>query len=257
MPLDHPIDAGSVTFTIDDGVATLSFSHPKGNSLPAAQLRRLADAVETLAADRHVRVVILRSDGTGPFCGGASFDELRALRAPDEGREFFSGFARVILAMRRAPQFIVTRVHGKAVGGGVGLVAASDYAIALEHAAVRLSELAIGIGPFVVGPVIERKIGHGPFAAMAVDFDWRDAEWAQRVGLYARVEPNVVALDAAVEATARRLVSVNPAAVAELKATFRQGTESWDELLFQRAAVSGRLILTSEAQEALARLAGG
>ena len=178
---------------------TCAFGHPKSNSLPASVLRALADGDHA----RSVRAttcasILLRSYGTGAFCAGASFDELVAIRDAAAGKEFFMGFARVILAMTRCPKPIVTRVHGKVVGGGVGIVAASDYAMATEKAALRLSELAVGIGPFVVGPVIEHKIGPGAFSAMAIDADWRDAAWGERNGLYARIVENVDALDAAV-----------------------------------------------------------
>lgn len=236
---------------IREQIAHLQFSHPKGNSLPSATLRELAAAFDALAVREDVRVIVLRSEGTGPFCAGASFDELRQLADAEAGQQFFSGFAHVILAMRRCPQFVIARVHGKAVGGGVGLAAAADYAVAVREASVRLSELAVGIGPFVVGPVIEHKIGHGHFTALAVDYDWRDAEWAHRVGLYARLAETPAELDALVEALAQRLAGANPAAMREMKQVFREGTEHWDTLLFERAAISGRLILTPAARAAL------
>ncbi|MFP5353879.1 MAG: enoyl-CoA hydratase/isomerase family protein, partial [Gemmatimonadota bacterium] len=174
-----------------------------------------------------------------------------------QGKVFFSGFAHVILAMRRCPQFVVARIQGKAVGGGVGLAAAADYSVATRAAAVRLSELAVGIGPFVVGPVIEHRIGHGHYIAMSVDYDWRDAAWAERAGLYARVAESVAEVDEIVEALARKLAAANPGAVRELKRVFFEGTEHWDTLLYERAAISGSLILTPAAREALAALARG
>ncbi len=249
--------AGYVTTSVDDGVGTVTFFHPKGNSLPGRILSELATAIDSVAQNNDVRVVVLRSDGTGPFCAGASFDELRVIANADEGKSFFSGFAHVILAMRRCPKFVVTRVHGKAVGGGVGLVAASDYAIAASSAHLRLSELAIGIGPFVVGPVIERRIGHGHFAALSTDFDWRDPEWGLRTGLYARLEESTASLDAAVAALARRLAGAHNAAMAELKKNYWEGTEHWERLLFERAAMSGSLILSEHSRAAIARFAAG
>ena len=208
--------AGRVVSTVADGIGTISFAHPKGNSLPSALLAELAGAVEAMGADRAARVIVLRSEGSGPFCAGASFDELQQISDPEQGKRFFSGFAHVILALRRAPKFVIARIHGKAVGGGVGLAAAADYAIATTRAHLRLSELAIGIGPFVVGPVIERKIGSGHFTALSTDFDWRDPEWGARTGLYARLEESVESLDAAVGVLARRLAAAHPAAMAEL-----------------------------------------
>ena len=241
-----PLDGGRVDSEIRDGVATVRFHHPKGNSLPATVLRALADEVTRVGAAPAARVIVLRSEGTGPFCAGASFDELRAIRDAASGREFFMGFARIILARRRCPKFVLARVHGKAVGGGVGLVAASDYAIATENAAVKLSELAVGIGPFVVGPVIERKVGAAAFQALAIDAtEFRDAAWAGRVGLYARVVPD----------TAARLAASNPEAMAKMKSTFVAGTEHWDDLLAERAAMSGSLVLSDFTRNALAAFA--
>jgi methylglutaconyl-CoA hydratase len=250
-----PLDAGRSSYSIASGVATLSFTHPKGNSLPGALLRRIAEQFDELTVNADVRVIVLRSEGTGPFCAGASFDELRAIQNEDEGKEFFSGFARVILAMKRCGKFIVARVQGKAVGGGVGLVAASDYAIAHVNAQVRLSELAIGIGPFVVGPVIERRIGSGRFAALAIDFDWRDAPWAHAAGLYAKVVESTSVLDDATDSLLERLAASNPAAMAEMKRTFWEGTDAWETLLFERAATSGRLILSEHSRRAIAAFA--
>lgn len=235
------------------GVTTVEFGHPKSNSLPGRVLSELAEAITAAGRDPACRVIVLRGEGTRAFCAGASFDELQSVADPEAGQRFFSGFARVILALIRAPQFVVARVQGKAAGGGVGLIAAADYAIATRDAAVKLSELAVGIGPFVVGPVIERKIGLGPFAALAVDADWRSAEWAERHGLYAAVVEDVPALDADLAARTEWLAAANPEAVRELKRVFWQGTEGWDAVLSERAAISGRLVLTPAAREAIAR----
>ena len=238
------------------GVATLQFSHPKGNSLPGALLRRLAATVDTLASDPEAQVIVLRSEEPGPFCAGASFDELRAIASPVEGKEFFMGFARLILAMRRAPKFIVTRVHGRTVGGGVGLTAASDFVVAHESAQVKLSELAVGIGPFVVGPVIERKIGLAAFQSLAVDAtEWRDAAWSERCGLFSRVVSTTEELDTYVDALAARLAASNPEAMALMKRAFWQGTEHWDTLLAERAEMSGTLVLSDFTRKALAAFA--
>ncbi|MCC6770266.1 MAG: enoyl-CoA hydratase/isomerase family protein [Gemmatimonadaceae bacterium] len=254
MTVPSSLAAGTVSHDTAHGIATVTFSHPKGNSLPSALLLELARTFDVLATREDARVIVLRSEGTGPFCAGASFDELRGLRDEASGQTFFSGFAHVILAMRRCPQFVINRVHGKAVGGGVGLVAASDYAIAAPGASIRLSELAVGIGPFVVGPVIEHRIGRGHFTALSVDHDWRDAAWALGAGLYAKVTATVPELDVAVNALAQKLANANPAAMRELKQIFRDGTAHWDTLLFERAAVSGSLILTPPAQAALEAL---
>lgn len=245
-------DNGTVTTRIDGGIATISFAHPKSNSLPASLLADLAAAVHTSGDDRTVRVITLRSEGAGAFCAGASFAELKAITNEDTGKKFFMGFTTLILAMIRCPKFIVTRVHGKAVGGGVGIVAASDYVLATDAASVRLSELAVGIGPFVVGPCIERKIGLAAFSALAVDADWRDARWAETHGLYASVHHTVDELDSALAGIAQRLAASNPDAMRLLKTDFWAGTEGWDELLEARAESSGSLVLSDFARDAIA-----
>ena len=244
---------GTVTTAVNHGIATITFFHPKRNALPATILRQLAEAIDAVATNPEARVVILASEGTGAFCAGASFDELRALKTSDEGKEFFSGFARVILAMRRCPKIIVGRIHGKAVGGGVGLIAATDYSFALPSADVRLSELAVGLGPFVIGPVIERKIGRAAFAAMALDADWRDAEWAERHGLFTRVMDTEAAMDSVLPAFVNRLSAMNPDALKELKRILWEGTNHWETLLFERAAISGKLALSEFTAKAVGR----
>lgn len=255
-PQDPALDAGRVATAVADGVATVTFAHPKGNSLPGALLRRLAEAVAEQGRNAEARVVVLRSEGTGPFCAGASFDELTAIRDEAAGREFFMGFAGLILAMRDCPKFVLARVHGKAVGGGVGVAAAADYALATRAASVKLSELAVGIGPFVVGPAVERKIGVGAFTALTVDAaSWRDADWAERHGLYARVYDTVAELDAGVDALAGTLARSNPEAMAELKRVFWAGTDAWPALLAERAATSGRLVLSDFTRSAIAGFA--
>lgn len=256
MPEPADINAGHVTTSIDQGIGTIEFFHPKGNSLPGAILAQLADSVRSFGTDPNVKAIILRSGGSGPFCGGASFAELQAVRDKVMGKKFFSGFANLIIAMKDAPKFIICRVHGKAVGGGVGVTAASDYALATNSAAVKLSELTVGIGPFVVGPVIEKKIGTGAFAAMSVDAEWRDAEWARQHGLYAATYATMDALDAAVGQIATKLASCNPEAMALLKRVFWEGTNDWGALLAARAEMSGTLVLSEFTKRAIGLSAG-
>ena len=247
------VAGGDVVVTIADGIGTIRFHHPKGNSLPGALLRRLAEAVTWVGMDPAARVIVLRSEGTGAFCAGASFDELVEINDAESGEEFFSGFARVILAMIRAPKFVLVRVHGRTAGGGVGIAAAGDYTFACTGASSKLSELAVGIGPFVVGPVIERRVGRGPYAAMAVDVNWRDAAWCEQHGLYARVLDDVALMDAAINALAGTLAASNPEAMAEMKRVFWEGTEHWEQLLASRARVSGRLVLSRFTRDAIAK----
>ncbi len=242
---------GYVRTDIINGIGRIEFFHPKSNALPSAILRDLAAAVAAVGADPAARVIVLQSGGTGPFCAGASFDELVAIATPEQGQEFFSGFARVILAMIRAPKFVISRVQGKAAGGAVGLIAASDFSMAVTKASAKLSELAVGIGPFVVGPVIEKKIGLAAFGAMSVDADWRDAAWGERHGLYAKLFDEVAAMDDAVTALATTLAASNPETMAMLKRVFWTGTAEWDTLLAERAAMSGTLVLSEFTRSAI------
>ncbi|HEY8166006.1 MAG TPA: enoyl-CoA hydratase/isomerase family protein [Gemmatimonadaceae bacterium] len=245
------IDPGNVRSETKDRIATITFFHPKSNSLPGALLARLAEEVKAAGENRDARVIVLRSEGDKAFCAGASFDELKAITNAEDGKRFFSGFATLILAMIRCPKFIVTRVQSKAVGGAVGVIAASDYVIASEAASLRLSELAVGIGPFIVGLPIERKIGLAAFSAMAVDADWRDARWGERHGLYAELYPGVVELDAAVEKRAKMLADSNPEAMEKLKKIFWAGTQDWESKLAERVAMSGTLVLSEFTRRAI------
>lgn len=247
------IEAGKVLSATADGIATITFAHPKSNSLPGVLLAKLAEAVSEAGRNADARVILIQSEGTGAFCAGASFAELQAIRDAEGGKKFFMGFVRLILAMIRAPKFVVARVHGKAVGGGVGIVSASDYAIASLSAALKLSELAVGLGPFIVGLPIQKKIGMGAFAGMSVDADWRSAEWGYRHGLYAEVHSDIAALDVAVDARVKMLAASNPEAMAQLKRVFWEGTEDWAEQLETRAAMSGTLVLSEFTSRAVGR----
>lgn len=247
------VEPGRVTSETANGIATITFSHPKSNSMPGVTLAELAQAVTAAGSDSAVRVILLRSEGAGAFCAGASFAELQALTDAEGGRKFFMGFANLIIAMIRCPRLIVTRVHGKAVGGGVGIVAASDYAIAAEGASIKLSELAVGLGPFIIGPSIQKKIGMGAFGAMAIDADWRDAQWAHGHGLYAEVHGDVESLDAAVTKRVEMLDASNPDAMAQLKQVLWEGTENWSELLETRAGMSGALAMSEFTSRAVGR----
>jgi methylglutaconyl-CoA hydratase len=246
-----PRQSGEVVTEIREAIATIRFAHPKGNSLPRALLQTMAAEIQEIAGNSGVKVVVLRSAGTGAFCAGASFDEMKAVGDAASGKEFFSGFAQVILAMIRAPQFVVTRVHGKVTGGGVGLIAASDYSIAVKDASLKLSELAVGLGPFVIGPVVERKVGRGPFQALSIDADWRDAAWGERHGLYSRVVDGVNELDVALEKLVVFLSQANPEAIRQLKHAFWTDTDDWPALLEKRASISGALALSAHTRAAI------
>ncbi len=236
---------GYVNIDHKHGITHVEFHHPQSNSLPGALLENLAHTIHRISHDGETKVIILKSAGEKVFCSGASFDELAAIKTEAEGLKFFSGFAHVINEMRKAPQLIIARIQGKCVGGGVGLAAAADYAIAVEGADVKLSELAVGIGPFVVGPAVERKIGIAAFSHLSIDAaNWRSSDWAKRKGLYAELHADVAAMDDSINKLANTLCNSSPAAMAELKKIFWKGTEHWDELLKERAAISGKLILS-------------
>ena len=246
------ISEGHVRTETHDGVTTIEFYHPQSNSLPGRLLDALTHEIHGAGNDPQTRVIVLRSAGAKTFCAGASFDELMAIENADQGFLFFSGFAHLINAMRKCPQFVIARIHGKCVGGGVGIAAAADYAIAVDGADVKLSELAIGIGPFVVGPAVERKIGISAFSSLSIDATmWRDAEWARKRGLFAELHSQTTELDESIDRLARTLAHSSPKAMALLKATFWKGTEHWDQLLVERAAISGRLILSESSRKAI------
>jgi methylglutaconyl-CoA hydratase len=248
---------GYVRSEVANGIATITFFHPKSNSLPGYLLADLAEAVTQAGGNPDARVIVLRSDGDGAFCAGASFAELQAISDAASGKKFFMGFVNLIIAMIRAPKFVVARVHGKAVGGGVGIVSASDFAMASQGASVKLSELAVGLGPFIVGLPIQKKIGMGAFSAMSIDADWRDAEWAHRHGLYAELHPDVDALDAALARRVSTLASSNPDAMAQLKKVFWEGTEDWSRQLDERAGMSGTLVLSEFTSRVVGRGGAG
>lgn len=245
------------TGTIDqndaNGVRTLTFSHPSHNSFPGHQLSALIEAFDVAGQDDAVRAIILRSGGERTFCAGANLDELLAITNADNAKIFFMGFANLILAMRRCPKPIVVAVQGKAIGGGVGIAAAADYCLATEAASIKLSELAIAIGPFVILPALVRKFGVAAATEMSLDTEWHDAQWAHAKGLYQRVYTDPASLFAAAETLATRLASYSLKASAELKQTLWHGTDHWPALLDERAGVSGRLVLTEEAKAALAK----
>jgi methylglutaconyl-CoA hydratase len=240
---------GYVKKELHKGIAIIEFFHPQSNSLPGKILHDLATAITQAGHDPDTHVIILRSGGEKTFCAGASFDELVAIKTEAEGLKFFSGFADIINAMRLCPKFIIGRIQGKCVGGGVGLVAAVDYAIATEAAEIKLSELAVGIGPFVVGPAVERKIGTAAFSALAIDAtSWRNAEWAKRKGLFAEAHEHIGNMDEAIQRLAFNLSHSSLQAMAEMKKIFWKGTEHWDTLLTE---ISGRLVLSEFTRNAI------
>lgn len=243
---------GYVKTETHQSITTIEFSHPKSNSLPSKILEQLASEIHFAGQHAETKVIVIKSSGDGIFCAGASFDELITIKTEAEGLKFFSGYANVINAIRKCPKFVIGRVHGKCVGGGVGIAAAVDYCIATEKCDVKLSELSIGIGPFVVGPVIERRIGTSAYSHLAIDATmWRSSDWAKKKGLFAEVHPTTENMDESIQRLSNNLAHNSPDAMREMKKVFWKGTENWDELLKERAGISGKLILSTYARTAL------
>ncbi len=238
-----------------NGIATITFFHPAHNSMPSTVLADLESAIQNSGEDEDVKVIILQSGGERTFCAGASFDELKSIEDNVEGKEFFMGFARVILAMRSCPKMIIGRIQGKAVGGGVGLAAATDYCYATKYASIKLSELTIGIGPFVIAPAVERKIGLNGLSDLTLNAtEFYSPEWAKEKGLYAALFETSILMDEAVQALAVKLASYNPEAVTAMKKALWEGTDHWPSLLEERAEMSGTLVLSKFTKDTLGAL---
>jgi len=238
-----------------DAVAYVGFAHPKQNSFPSAQLHKLQQAFVSLAEDTQIHVIVLHSDPTKVFCAGASFDELLQIQTPEQGKEFFMGFANVINAMRKCPQPIIGCIHGPAIGGGVGLVSACDYAFATSESRIKLSEIAIGIGPFVIAPAVKRKIGAAALSELSLSAHaWKTADWGHQKGLFAEIHPDFDTLEQATNDMAQRLAGYAPKALIELKKALWLGTDHWDDLLAHNATVSGQLVLSENTQQTLKQL---
>ncbi|MBW4359175.1 enoyl-CoA hydratase/isomerase family protein [Flavobacterium taihuense] len=247
-----PDKNGTLLTTIANKIATVQFGHPASNSFPRVLLDRLTNELTFLSDNEEISVIILKSEGTGAFCAGASFDELLAVSTLEEGTRFFSGFANLINAMRSCKKIIIGRIHGKAVGGGVGIAAACDYALATTESSVKLSELAIGIGPFVIEPAVSRKIGKIAMSEMTLAaHEWKTAFWGHQKGLYAKILETQEELDQEVTAFSKKLSHYNPDALYEMKKVFWEGTAHWDKLLKERAAISGKLVLSDFSKNAL------
>ncbi len=243
---------GSLYTKMENGVATVEFGHPASNSFVSELLDRLTKEFEKLAINNEVSIIVLKSEGDRAFCAGASFDELVAISDLEEGKRFFSGFANVINAMRKCPKPIIGRVQGKTVGGGVGLASACDYVHATVDAAIKLSEISIGIGPFVVAPAVERKMGKAALAELTLyPTEWKNAYWAKEKGLYAKVYDSISEMDKELDIHLQKLATYNPEALSQMKKVLWEGTEHWDKLLLDRAEASGKLALSPNTKQAL------
>lgn len=243
---------GTINTTITEKIATITFYHPSSNSFPSKQLQALTNAINELNSHKEVTLIILASEGEKAFCAGASFDELLQINDLENGTKFFSGFANVINAMRTSNKLIIGRVQGKTVGGGIGLVAACDYCFATENASIKLSELAIGIGPFVIEPAVTRKIGFPAMSEMTLEAEtWKSAQWAKEKQLFTQVFSSIQEMDEAIEKFTNRLSNYNPEALFEMKKVLWKDTEHWDVLLKERAGISGKLVLSDFTVNAL------
>lgn len=241
-----------VNQNIQNGISTIEFFHPAHNSLPGTILAELVKNIHDAGSNNKVKVIVLKSGGARTFCAGASFEELININDSETGKVFFSGFANVINSMRKCPKFIIGRIQGKTVGGGVGIASATDYCMATKFASIKLSELNLGIGPFVVGPAVERKLGLSGMSQIAIDANsFYSADWAKQKGLFAQVYESTEEMDKAIQSFAEKLCSYNPEAMKEMKKVFWSGTEEWDDLLAERAAISGRLVLSDFTKETL------
>ncbi len=248
------MNLGTLHTDIQNKIATVTFYHPSGNSFPGYLLDELATELINLSTNNLVHVIVLKSEGNRAFCAGASFDELLAVSNAEEGALFFMGFAKVLNAMRHCSKIIIGAVQGKTVGGGVGLAAACDYCFAVEVASIKLSELSIGIGPFVIAPAVERKIGKAAFCELSLDaLSWQTAFWAKEKGLFSKVYQTREEMNIGVAKFSEKLASYNPDALSEMKKVFWSGTDSWDELLEERAKISGKLVLSDFTKEALSK----
>lgn len=246
---------GEITTSIENNIGTIEFYHPKGNSLPGSLLRELAETIAEAGEDNTIHVIVLKSRGSRAFCAGASFDELIAIENDDEGKHFFMGFAGVLNAMRQCSKMVIVRVHGKMVGGGVGIAAAGDYVIGHKSADVKLSELALGIGPFVIGPAVKRKIGTSAFSTLCLDASsWKSAEWARDQGLFSSLCTTFEELDEEIARLSNQLSDYSPEAMRELKKIFWKNTGHWDSLLEERAEISGRLVLSEFARKSIKKI---
>ena len=251
--MSQAVEQGHVNVNIDEsGVATIDFGHPLSNSLPGKILKKLADSITELSSNKNAKVIILKSSGDKTFCAGASFDELISINDTESGEVFFSGFANVINACRTCEKLIIGRIQGKAVGGGVGIAAAVDYCFATKKAAIKLSELAVGIGPFVVGPAIERKIGLSAMSQLAINAtEWRSASCANKKGLYADLYEDIEEMDTAIDILSKKLANSNPESMRKLKEVFLEGTDHWDIILKDIAEISGTLVLSDFTKNAI------
>lgn len=239
---------GNVQLEKNKKIGRIKFFHPKGNSLPSNLLDELVQAFEKSEKDPDIRVIVLESKGNS-FCAGASLKELKKLKNIDETTSFFMGFADLLNTIRKMSKFVLAKVHGKVVGGGVGLVAVCDYAFATNAALIKLSELSIGLGPYVIEPAVSRKIGTTAFTQLSLDSaEWKSAQWGLENGLYAKCVTDKKALDQTVINNAERLSNYDQQSLRHLRKLHWKDTNNWESLLPKNAKITAKLALSDFTQ---------
>lgn len=248
------MENGFVQHTFNNNISEITFGHSKSNSLPGEILERLAETILEAGKSSDTKAILLKSDGEKAFCAGASFDELLTIEDLETSQNFFGGFAKVLNAMRNCGKLVIVRVQGKTTGGGVGIACAADYCFATESAAMALTEINLGIGPFVIGPYVERKIGKSAYSAMSVDADFRSAEWCKNHDVYHSVSETIEEMDEKLQEFLGKLSERNSDALALIKKVSWEGTEHFDELMPERIHMSASLILEDSAKKNIASI---
>ena len=245
---------GFVTQELKNNIAEITFGTPKSNALPGEILEKLAQTIIESGRDENVKAILLKSEGDKAFCAGASFDELLEIDDLENSKIFFGGFAKVLNAMRSCGKLVVVRVQGKTTGGGVGIACAADYCFATKDAAMALTELNLGIGPFVIGPYVERKIGKSAYEAISIDADFRSADWCEKHDVYHSVSENIQEMDAKIEAFMKKLSERSADALASIKKVSWEGSEHFDQLMPERILMSASLILEDSAKQNIQKI---
>ena len=248
------MDNGFVNQELKNSISEITFGHPKSNSLPGEILELLAQTILNEGAKTEVKAILLKSGGEKAFCAGASFDELLSIDELENSKKFFGGFAKVLNAMRSCGKLVIVRVQGKTTGGGVGIACAADYCFATKDAALALTELNLGIGPFVIGPYVERKMGKSAYAAMSIDADFRSAEWCKQHDVYHSVSENIEMMDEEISKFLEKLSARSSDALSLIKKVSWEGTEHFEELMPERILMSASLILEDSAKKNIEKI---
>ncbi len=248
------MNKGFVNQEIKNNISEITFGTQKSNSLPGEILELLAETILESGKDQSVKAILLKSEGEKAFCAGASFDELLEIEELEKSKIFFGGFAKVLNAMRSCGKLVIVRVQGKTTGGGVGIACAADYCFATKDSAMALTELNLGIGPFVIGPFVERKVGKSAYSAMSIDADFRSADWCEKHDVYHSVSENISEMDEEIKAFMEKLSTRSSEALALIKKVSWEGTEHFAQLMPERILMSASLILEDSAKENIGKI---